>query len=63
MLRVMGHSPLSKARQSGKSWWMVYLEAAAGAESIDNLALLTEETAPTQRSTDSIIAQHDRSGC
>jgi hypothetical protein len=38
----MGQSTVSKARQPGKSWWVVYLDAAAGAESIDHLALLAE---------------------
>ena len=42
MQRVMGQSTVSKARQPGKSWWVVYLDAAAGAESIDHLALLAE---------------------
>lgn len=42
MQRVMGQSTVSKARQPGKSWWVYYLDAAAGAESIDHLALLAE---------------------
>ena len=41
MQRVLGQSG-SKARHSGKSWWMSYQEAVAGAEPIDHLALLAE---------------------
>ena len=63
MQRVMGQSTVSKARQPGKSWWVVYLDAAAGAESIDHLALLAEVriSAVRHRLRKSTVAWQERS--